>query len=64
MNGQTTKWAVKFVLWLVIEIILNLVGMDDLVDYSEFLFEHPTVVQVSIQHPLALAKLIPAPKLG
>jgi hypothetical protein len=64
MNGQTTKWAVKFMLWLVIEIILNLVGMDDLVDYSEFLFEHPTVVQVSIQHPLALAKRIPVPKLG
>jgi hypothetical protein len=56
MNGQTTKWAVKFVLWLVIEIILNLVGMDDLVDYSEFLFEHPTVVQLWIQHPLAHAK--------
>jgi hypothetical protein len=54
MNGQTTKWAVKFLLWLVIEITLNLVGMDDLVDYSEFLFEHPTVVQVLIQHPLAL----------
>jgi hypothetical protein len=64
MNGQTTKWAVKFVLWLVIEIILNLVGMDDLVDYSEFLFEHPTVVQVSIQHPVALAKRIPVPTVG
>jgi hypothetical protein len=60
MNGQTTKWAVKFFLWLVIEITLNLVGMDDLVDYSEFLFEHPTVVQVLIQQPLALTKLIPA----
>jgi hypothetical protein len=52
MNGQTRQWAVKFVLWLVVEIILNLVGMDDLVDYSEFLFEHPTVVQIWIQHPI------------
>jgi hypothetical protein len=64
MNGQTTKWVVKFLLWLVIEITLNLVGMDDLVDYSEFLFEHPTVVQVWIQHPLALAKGIPVPTAG
>jgi hypothetical protein len=45
------------VLWLVIEITLNLVGMDDLVDYSEFLFEHPTVVQLWIQHPSAHAKV-------
>lgn len=64
MNGQTTKWAVKFLLWLVVEIILNLVGMDDLVDYSEFLFEHHTVVQISIQHPLALGKRLPAPTAG
>ena len=53
MNEQTTQWAVKFVLWLVVEIMLNLVGIDDLADYSEFLFEHHTVVQISIQHPLA-----------
>jgi hypothetical protein len=59
MNGQTSKWAVKFLLWLVIEMTLNLVGMDDLVDYGEFLFEHPTVVQLCIQHPLALAKRLP-----
>ena len=35
-----------------IEITLNLVGMDDLVDYSEFLFEHPTIVQLWIQQPI------------
>ena len=52
MNGQTTQWAVKFILWLVIEITLNLVGMDDLVDYSEFLFEHPTIVELWIKQPL------------
>ena len=52
MNGQTRQWAVKFLLWLVVEIILNLVGMDDLVDYSEFLFKHSTVVEVWIQHPI------------
>jgi hypothetical protein len=57
MNGQTAQWAVKFVLWLVVEIMLNLVGMDDLADYSEFLFERPTVVQVLIQHPLAKSLL-------
>ena len=52
MNGQTRQWVIKFVLWLVVEIILNLVGMDDLVDYSEFLFKHSAVVQIWIQQPL------------
>jgi hypothetical protein len=50
---QTIKWAVKFLLWLVVEIMLNLVGIDDLANYSEFLFQHPTVVQICVQHEIA-----------
>jgi hypothetical protein len=49
MNKQTSQWVFKFVLWLVVEIILTLTGIDDLADYSEFLFEHPTVVQIYSQ---------------
>jgi hypothetical protein len=50
---QTIKWAVKFLLWLVVEIMLNLVGIDDLANYSEFLFQHPTVVQICVQYEIA-----------
>jgi hypothetical protein len=46
MNGQTTSWVFNLILWVAIEIILNVTGIDDLADYSEFLFEHPVHVQV------------------
>jgi hypothetical protein len=46
MNGQTTSWVFKLILWVAIEIIFNITGSDDLADYSEFLFEHPVHVQV------------------
>ena len=46
MNGQTTSWVFNLILWVAIEIILNVTGSDDLADYSEFLFEHPVHVQV------------------
>lgn len=29
----------RIVVWLMLEIILNLMGMDDLADYGEFIFE-------------------------
>lgn len=29
----------KVIIWLVAEIVLNFVGLDDLTDYSEFVFE-------------------------
>jgi hypothetical protein len=49
MNRQASQWVFKFVLWLVVEIIFTLTGSDDLADYSEFLFEHPTIVQIYSQ---------------
>ena len=40
------KWKVLFgktIIWLAAEIILCFVGMDDVADYSEFLFDrHPS----------------------
>jgi hypothetical protein len=53
MNGQTTQWVFNLILWVAIEIILNIVGIDDLADYSEFLFEHPVHVQVMVKNEIA-----------
>ena len=54
MNGrQATEWVFKLVLWFAIEVILNVAGIDDLADYSEFLFEHPVHVQVMAQNEIA-----------
>ncbi len=33
----------RVIVWLVAEIILNCVGLDDLADYSEFVFERNTI---------------------
>ena len=41
----------KAATWLVAEIVLNLIGIDDLADYSEFLFE--LKVALGNQHPQA-----------
>lgn len=37
----------RLLFWVTAEILLNYVGIDDLADYSEFLFERPiaTIVQ-------------------
>jgi hypothetical protein len=53
MNGQTTQWVFNLIFWIVVEIILNIVGIDDLADYSEFLFEQPVHVQVIAKNDLA-----------
>jgi hypothetical protein len=39
MNTQWQKILVKITFWLILEILLNLLGLDSLADYSEFLFE-------------------------
>lgn len=39
MKTQWKKMWVKAAFWLVTEIILNLLGLDNLADYSEFIFE-------------------------
>lgn len=45
---QTIAWklAASVLFWLLSEIILNYVGLDNLADYSEFLFDRHTMVQV------------------
>jgi hypothetical protein len=39
MKRQWKKAWVKATMWIVTEIVLNLLGLDNLADYSEFLFE-------------------------
>ena len=39
MNVRWKKLLVKTTLWLVAEIWFNFLGIDDLADYSEFIFE-------------------------
>lgn len=44
---MTVRWRqllVSLSLWLIAEFALNLVGIDDLVDYSEYLFERHAIV--------------------
>ena len=41
MNIRWQKLLAKMSFWLATEIILNLVGIDDLADYSEFIYENP-----------------------
>lgn len=38
MKRQWQTLAAKTVFWLTAEIVLNLVGLDNLADYSEFVF--------------------------
>ena len=36
---QWKKLLVRIVFWLSMEIVLSLLGLDDIADYSEFIFE-------------------------
>jgi hypothetical protein len=44
MQTRWKKVIVKVTAWLAAEIILNLIGLDSLADYSEFLYEHEVTV--------------------
>lgn len=44
-NMQWKNFLVKTTLWFIAEIWLGYVGMDDLADYSEFIFERHLIGQ-------------------
>jgi len=44
MNILWKNLLIKTVLWLVVEIILSLLGLDNIADYSEFVFGQDTTV--------------------
>jgi hypothetical protein len=45
MNVRWKKLLVQTTLWFVAEIWFNFLGIDDLVDYSEFIFQRHEIVQ-------------------
>lgn len=45
MKVRWKKLLVTTTLWLVTEIWFNLLGIDNLADYSEFIFEKNAIVQ-------------------
>ncbi len=51
MNVQWHTLINKLLFWLVIEIILNLVGLDNIADYGEFLLSDRTMPRTSIIAP-------------
>jgi hypothetical protein len=40
MKVQWHKLLFKLTVWLCAEIMLNLLGLDDLADYGDFIFDH------------------------
>lgn len=42
--------------WLIAEVILNLVGLDNLADYSEFVFEH--TLNTTVNYPAIVTTLV------
>ncbi|MGD1858241.1 MAG: hypothetical protein ACFB2W_28730 [Leptolyngbyaceae cyanobacterium] len=39
MNSRWRFTLSKFLVWITAEIVLSMLGIDDLADYSEFIFE-------------------------
>jgi hypothetical protein len=48
MQAPWTKTLKKITVWLACEVCLNLVGLDTLIDYAEFLFDSHRVTIVAI----------------
>ncbi len=46
MNVQWKKLLVKVTLWLAFEIWLNFMGLDDVADYSEYIFERHVILLI------------------
>ncbi|EAW35941.1 hypothetical protein [Lyngbya sp. PCC 8106] len=44
MQVRWKKLITKTLIWLLAELLLNLIGLDDLADYSEFLFERDVII--------------------
>jgi hypothetical protein len=40
MKVKWKKLLVDISIWVIAEIVLNLIGLDDLADYGEFVFEN------------------------
>ena len=47
MDIQWKLGVCRFFVWLTAEIVLSMLGIDDLADYSEFIFEKDVPVLIS-----------------
>ena len=47
MRGLWLRIIAKVAFWLVAEIVLNCIGLDDLADYGEFVFDKKLIVNLS-----------------
>lgn len=55
MNGNWKKLTLKVTLWLAAEVAFNLVGLDNIADYTEFVFSRQgslTTVNSTTNPPL------------
>ena len=48
------KLFIKTTVWLAAEILLNLIGLDNLADYSEFIFEQKGVAKIGEVIPVLI----------
>ncbi len=44
MRVRWRKLITQILIWLLAELLLNFIGLDDLADYSEFLFERDVII--------------------
>jgi hypothetical protein len=54
MKALQKNMLTQMVVWLLTEIVLNLVGLDNLADYSEFISHRYLVTEVYTQPAIAL----------
>lgn len=55
MQGHWHTLISKLLFWLMVEIILNLVGLDNVADYSEFLLGDRTIPVATSQQVISLS---------
>lgn len=56
MKTQRRQLFTKTIVWLVAEVVLNLAGLDNLADYSEFVFDQHAAA--TIGHPTITTPLL------
>jgi len=52
MKAEWKRRLTEIAIWLIAEIILNLLGIDNLVDCSEFIFKRKGVVASALLKPV------------
>ncbi|MDY6785388.1 MAG: hypothetical protein SW833_23040 [Cyanobacteriota bacterium] len=44
MNSTAKALLVRIIIWVAAEVLLNFLGLDNLADYSEFIFEKDVII--------------------